>query len=373
MANTGGGTVGPLEGVRIVEIVGIGPGPFAGMLFADMGAEVIGIERPGSSPSALPYDVNRRGKRFIELDLKSPEGRDELLRLLESADALIEGSRPGVMERLGLSPEVCWERNSKLVYGRMTGWGQDGPLARAAGHDLNYIALSGALYSMGVEGKPPPVPLNVVGDYGGGAMFLAFGVVCALHEAARSGRGQVVDASMVEGTSLLMSLMHSLRASKLWNEQRGSNFLDGGAHFYGVFKTSDECYVSLGAIEPHFAAEFAKRVGLDAEFLSDHMNPKAWPTLRIKLEELFSTKTRDEWCELLEGTDSCFAPVVPFWEAHVHPHNRARGSFIELDGVVQPGPAPRFSRTKPMVDGARVLDLLTHERSEPAGFPPSRK
>ncbi|MEO1480681.1 MAG: CaiB/BaiF CoA-transferase family protein [Myxococcota bacterium] len=350
--------MGPLKGIRIVEFVGMGPGPFAGMLLADMGATVTAITRPGSqSMIRLPYDINDRGKTLVELDLKDEDDRARAMALIEEADALIEGGRPGVMERLGLGPDACWAVNPRLVYGRMTGWGQDGPLAQAAGHDLNYVALSGALYSLGAEGSPPPIPLNLVGDYGGGAMFLAFGVVCAILEARQSGRGQVVDAAMVEGASLLMSLFHSLRASQLWNEERGTNFLDGGAHFYGVYETKDRHYVSLGAIEPHFMAQFLGLVGLDTKWLSMHMDRECWARLKGELTDLFRTKTRAEWCDLLEGTDSCFSPVLSFWEAHEHPHFQQRGSFVELDSVIQPGPVPRFSRTPAEVRGARPLKL----------------
>lgn len=363
--------MGPLEGIKVVEIIGLGPGPFAGMLFADMGAEVVAIDRPGPKAlGELKPDINRRGKTVVTLDLKSKSGRDRVLDLVADADALIEGARPGVMERLGLGPADCFTVNPKLVYGRITGWGQDGPLSRAAGHDLNYIALSGALYSMGASAGPPPVPLNLVGDFGGGAMFLAFGVVCALLEAKNSGRGQVVDASMVEGASLMMSIFHSLRANGLWNDERGRNFLDGGAHFYSVFETKDGKYVSLGAIEGRFARDFIQRVGLDNKWLVNHMNPDAWPELKDELSALFRQKTRDEWCALLEGTDSCFAPVLPFWEAHAHPHNRQRRSFIELEGVIQPGPAPKFSRTNPEVAGARALE---GDRKDDDDSPRSKK
>lgn len=356
--------MGPLNGTRIVEIVGLGPGPFAGMLLADMGATVTAIARPGPRAWAtLPYDIHRRGKTIVELDLKSAADRAEAMTFIGDADALIEGGRPGVMERLGLGPEECWAVNPRLVYGRVTGWGQDGPLAQAAGHDINYIALAGALYSLGAEGTPPPIPLNLVGDYGGGAMFLAFGVVCALLEARQSGRGQVVDAAMVEGASLLMSLFHSLRASQLWNEERGVNFLDGGAHFYGVYETKDRQYVSLGAIEPHFMVKFVECSSLDSKWLSAHMDGERWAQLKIELADVFRSKTRDEWCALLEGTDSCFSPVLPFWQAHEHPHLRHRGSFVELDSVVQPGPAPKFSRTPAEVRGARVLKS-EHEDGE---------
>ena len=348
--------MGPLAGLKIVEIVGLGPGPFAGMLMADMGADVVAVERPGhKSVLPLAHDIKRRGKKFVAIDLKSEAGRDEALGLIADADALIEGARPGVMERLRLGPEDCWSVNERLVYGRMTGWGQDGPLSHAAGHDLNYIALSGALYSMGQADQPPPVPLNLVGDYGGGAMFLAFGVVSALLEARTSGRGQVVDASMVEGASLMMSLFHSMRADGLWGAARQANMLDGAAHFYGTYKTADKKFISLGAIEPQFAAEYVRLLGLDEKFVERHMDPKAWAELRAELEALFLTRTQAEWCELLEGTDACFAPVLPFWEAHAHPHNKARGSFVEVEGMIQPAPAPKFSRTTPEVKGAKPV------------------
>lgn len=349
--------MGPLKRIKVIEIVGLGPGPFAGMLLADMGAEVLAIDRPGPKAlGSMDPDVTLRGKQVLELDLKSPDGRDRALELIADADVIIEGRRPGVMERLRLGPDDCWKVNPRLVYGRITGWGQDGPLAHAAGHDLNYIALSGALYSMGPQAMPPPVPLNLVGDYGGGAMFLAFGVLCALLETKTSGRGQVVDASMVEGASLLMAVFHTLRANGLWNEQRGANLLDGGAHFYSVFETKDGKFVSIGSIEGQFMAELIKRLGLHSKWLENHLNPSAWPELKTEMAALFLTKTQDEWSDLLEGTDACFAPVLPFWEAHLHPHNRHRQSFIEVDGVIQPGPAPKFSRTVPEVAGARPVD-----------------
>lgn len=328
--------------------MGIGPGPFAGMMFADMGAEVIAVDRPGSG-SILSVDINRRGKRSIELDLKTEDGKATFLKLCETADALFEGYRPGVMEKLGLGPDHVAAINPKLVYGRMTGWGQTGPLASTAGHDINYIALSGALHSIGPAGAPPTAPLNLVGDYGGGAMMLAFGLVCALLEAQKSGKGQVVDASMVEGSSALMSLFHSLMASGLWAQRRGVNMLDGGAHFYGTFETADGEYVSFGAIEPQFMQVFIDKTGLDASWLANHMNPGEWPGLRQELTDLFKTKTSAQWQKLLAGTDACFAPILPFWEAHKHPHNVARESFVEIDGLTQPTPTPRFSRTEPEI------------------------
>ncbi len=341
--------MGPLRGIRIIEIVGLGPGPFAGMMLADMGAEVIAIQRPGKGELSFPVDLNRRGKRLVTLDLKSPVGRDSALRLCEKADGLIEGFRPGVMEKLGLCPEVCRARNPRLVYGRMTGWGQTGPLAQSAGHDINYIALSGALHAMGPADQPPVPPLNLVGDYGGGAMLLAFGLVCGILEARQSGQGQDIDASMLEGASLLMTFFHSLRASGMWGETRGRNWLDGGAPFYGTYTTRDGRFVALGAIERAFLEVFVDKAGLNPSWLDRQWDEASWPALRRELQALFATRDLSDWQALLEGTDACFAPAPPFWEAHLHPHNRARGSFVEVDGVTQPGPVPRFSRTKPEI------------------------
>lgn len=340
--------MGPLAGVRIIELVGIGPGPFAGMMLADMGAEVIMVDRAGpASPTDFKVDINRRGKRSIALDLKTQEGKEVFFKLCETADALFEGFRPGVMEKLGLGPDEVASRNEKLVYGRMTGWGQTGPLAKTAGHDINYIALSGALHAMGPADGPPLAPLNLVGDYGGGGMMLAFGLVCAILEARTSGKGQVVDTSMVEGSSALMSIFHSLMASHRWAPARGINLLDGGAHFYGTFETADGHYVSFGAIEPQFMQVFIDRAGLDESWMQKHMNPGEWKNLKIELAEVFKSKTRAEWQTLLDGTDACFAAILPFWEAHKHPHNVARESFVEIDGTVQPAPTPKFSRTSP--------------------------
>jgi alpha-methylacyl-CoA racemase len=341
--------MGPLQGKKIIEIGGIGPGPFCGMLLADMGADLVCVERAGPQPLDTQTNVMRRGKRSIELDLKQPADRETLLRLVERADALFEGFRPGVMESLGLGPEECLERNQRLVYGRMTGWGQSGPLAKSAGHDINYISLTGVLHANGPRGGKPAPPMPPVGDFGGGAMCLAFGLVCALLEAQESGQGQVVDAAMTDGSALLMSLFHSLDAEGRWVQQRGSNLLDGGAHFYGVYQTSDGKYVSLGSIEPQFYAELVRIAGLDPADFSAQMDSGRWPELQQKLEALFRTRTRDEWCRLMEGTDVCFAPVLDLHEAPNHPHNRARGTYIEVDGMIQPGPAPRFSRTSPSV------------------------
>lgn len=342
--------MGPLSGVRIIELAGIGPGPFAGMMLADMGAEVILIDRPGPpSPTDMAVDINRRGKRSIALDLKAEDDRQTFLKLCETADALFEGFRPGVMEKLGLGPDEVLKANPKLVYGRMTGWGQTGPLSETAGHDINYIALSGALHALGPKGAPPTPPLNLVGDYGGGGMMLAFGLVCGILEARTSGKGQAIDVSMVEGSSALMSIFHSLMASHRWAPMRGVNLLDGGAHFYGTFETKDGQFASLGAIEPQFMQVFVEKAGLDASWMQKHLNPGEWTALKDELAQLFKTKTLEEWNALLGGTDACYAPILPFWEAHTHPHNAARESFIEIDGQRQPAPTPRFSRTSPEV------------------------
>jgi len=338
--------MGPLAGVRILELVGIGPGPFAGMMLADMGAEVIAIDRPGNSPLDMKGDINRRGKRSIALDLKAEEDREIFLKLCTTADALFEGFRPGVMEKLGLGPDDVLKANPKIVYGRMTGWGQTGPLAHAAGHDINYIALSGALHAMGPKDGPPTAPLNLVGDYGGGGMMLAFGLVCGILEARTSGKGQAIDVSMVEGSSALMSIFHTLMANHRWAPMRGVNLLDGGAHFYGTFETRDGKFASFGAIEPQFMQVFIDKTGLDESWMQKHLNPGEWGALKEELKTLFKTKTLDEWNDLLGGTDACFAPILPFWEAHEHPHNVARESFIEADGTRQPAPTPKFSRTE---------------------------
>jgi alpha-methylacyl-CoA racemase len=341
--------MGPLQGIRIIEVVGIGPGPFAGMMLADMGAEVIAVDRPGKSSTDMKVDINRRGKRSIELDLKSDEGKETFLKLCETADALFEGYRPGVMEKLGLGPDEVAARNSKLVYARMTGWGQTGPLAHTAGHDINYISLSGALHAIGPKDGPPQVPLNLIGDYGGGGMMLAYGLVCGVLESKTSGKGQTIDVSMVEGSSALMSIFHSLMKNFRWAPARGINLLDGGAHFYGTFETSDGGYVSFGAIEPQFMQAFIEKTGLDESWMQNHMQPAEWPRLKEELTTLFKGKTQAGWCDLLEGSDACFAPILPFWEAHKHPHNQARESFLDIDGTIQPAPTPKFSRTAPKV------------------------
>jgi len=339
--------VGPLSGMRVIEIAGIGPGPFAAMMLADMGADVLRVDRAQAVAGDFDkpnYEVLNRGRRSVGIDLKSPDGTEALLRLVEHADALIEGFRPGVAERLGIGPAECQARNPKLVYGRMTGWGQDGPYASASGHDINYIALAGALAHFGREGSKPTPPINLVGDFGGGGMLLAFGVVCALLEAQRSGEGQVIDAAMVDGSAALMAMMWGLRALDFWDDERGVNVLDTGAPFYDTYETKDGKFVSIGSLEPQFYAELVERLGLGDD-LPAQMDRSGWPALRERLTELFKTKTRDEWSELLEGTDVCFAPVLTMGECAEHPHIKARETIIEHGGVQQPAPAPRFSRT----------------------------
>ncbi|MCZ6749575.1 MAG: CaiB/BaiF CoA-transferase family protein [SAR324 cluster bacterium] len=343
--------MGPLAGVKVVELAGIGPAPFCAMALSDMGAEVLRVDR--TVPSGLgigletKYETLKRGRRSVAVDLKNPQSAEVVLRLAEGADALIEGFRPGVMERLGIGPEECLKRNPKLVYGRMTGWGQDGPMAGDVGHDINYIALAGALGCIGANGGPPIPPLNLVGDFGGGGMFLAFGVVSALFETAQSGKGQVVDVSMTEGAAYLMSSIYGMFASGAWKPERGTNIIDGGAHFYGVYETADGKYVTIGSIEPKFYAQLLERVGLAGEELPDQFDRERWREMRGRLVEIFKGRTRDEWCGIMEGAEICFAPVLGMDEVKTHPHNAARASFIEIDGVVQPAPAPRFSRTVP--------------------------
>jgi alpha-methylacyl-CoA racemase len=336
--------MGPLQGLRVVELASIGPGPFCAMLLADLGAEVLAVDRPAADRSGWPL-LFARGRRRVAVDLKHPDGPGVVLDLVARADALIEGLRPGVAERLGVGPEACLARNPRLVYGRVTGWGQDGPMAGAAGHDIDYIALAGALHPIGPAGGPPVPPLNLVGDFGGGGMLLALGVVAALLERGRSGAGQVVDAAMVDGAALLTTQFHELLAAGLWREQRGGNLLDGGAPFYAVYETADGRHLAVGALEPQFYAELLRRLGLDGGDLPDQLDRDGWPLLRERLAALFRTRTLEEWCDLLAGTDACVAPVLGLGEAPAHPHNRARGTFVDVGGVVQPAPAPRFSRT----------------------------
>jgi alpha-methylacyl-CoA racemase len=343
--------MGPLHGLRIIELASIGPGPLCAMLLADLGADVVRIDR--QEPSGLGvamerrFDVNGRNRRSVALDLKTAPGRDAVLRLAETADLLIEGFRPGVAERLGLGPADCQARNPKLIYGRMTGFGQTGPLAPAAGHDLNYIALSGVLDAIGPRGGKPVPPLNLVGDYGGGALYLALGLLAALHERQRSGCGQVVDAAMVDGAASLAGIFYGLKASGAWGSPRGDNLLDGGAPFYDTYATADGRHVALAALEPKFFAELAQRIGLDARFVAGQHKRQLWPEMREAIAQIIATRTRDEWCALLEGSDACFAPVLSFAEAPGHAHAQARAGFIELDGVMQPAPAPRFDRSMP--------------------------
>ena len=340
--------MGPLHGIRILELAGIGPGPFCGMMLADMGAEVIRIERPGGNPmAAAGHSVMFRNRRSLALDLKHPAGIATVRRMCRQADALFEGFRPGVAERLGIGPEDCLKENPKLVYGRMTGWGQTGPLAQTAGHDINYISLSGALHAIGRRGDRPVPPLNLVGDFGGGGMMLAFGIVCGLLEARGSGQGQVIDSSMVEGSAALMAMFFSMRKEGSFSGPRGAHMLDTGAPFYEVYETRDGQYVSIGSIEPQFYAILSKELQLDPKEYGSQLDLRRWPEQKEKIAALFKQKTREEWCAIFEGSDVCFAPVLSIDEAPAHPHNRARQSFIEVGGMTQPAPTPRFSRTPP--------------------------
>jgi len=342
--------MGPLSGLRVVEIAGIGPGPFCAMMLADMGADVVRVDRSqavrGGDADAPPADVMNRGRRSIGVDLKHPDGVATVMDLVAGADALLEGFRPGVAERLGIGPDACLTHNPSLVYGRMTGWGQDGPYAPTAGHDINYIALAGALDPIGRAGGPPVPPLNLVGDFGGGGLMLAFGLVCGMLEAQRTRQGQVVDAAMVDGSAVLTTMFHAFTAMGIWNPDRGTNLLDTGAHFYDTYECADGKYVSIGSIEPQFYAELLRLTGLtDDEDFAAQMDRSRWPDLKERLQKVFLTRTRDEWCETMEGTDVCFAPVLSLTEAPHHPHNVERGTFIEVAGITQPAPAPRFSRT----------------------------
>ena len=340
--------MGPLQGIRIVEFAGIGPGPFAAMLLADLGADVIRIDRKGGRVPSK-YEVTYRGRSGVAFDLKKPEAIEAALQLIEKADALIEGFRPGVMERLGLGPDVCLKRNPKLVYGRMTGWGQTGTLAHAAGHDINYIALTGALHGMGHHDRKPVPPLNLVGDFGGGALYMALGLVAGVLEAQRSGKGQVVDVAMTDGAASLMSMFYGMNAAGMWADKRGVNLLDSGAHFYDTYETKDGKWIALGSIEPQFYRELLEKAGISDSAFEAQMDRGAWPELKKKLEGVIKSKTRDEWDTIMLGSDVCYAPVLSLEEAPKHPHNVARNTFVEIEGVVQPAPAPRFSRTEPKV------------------------
>jgi len=360
--------VGPLQGIRVLELAGIGPGPFCGMLLADLGADVVLVDRKGG---ALPfgaqpkYDLTRRGKRSIALDLKQPGAAEVVLRLVEQSDALIEGFRPGVMERLGLGPEVCLARNPRLVFGRLTGWGQHGPLASAAGHDINYVALSGILNHGGHRDSAPSIPPTVVGDIGGGAMFMALGLVSGILRARETGQGQVVDAAITDGCAVMSMLIQGLRAQRLWIDRRQSNALDGGAPWYDCYQCADGGWLSVGALEPQFYALLLEKCGLTGEGLEQAQFAAGdWPAHKERFAALFRTRTRAEWCALLEGTDVCFAPVLDFAEAQAHPHNRARQAYVELEGIAQPAPAPRFGatpaevRSPPASMGAHTRELL---------------
>ena len=346
--------MGPLEGKKIIEIAGIGPGPFCAMVLSDLGAEVIRVDRVSAVPNEFPstpgVDLLNRGRKSVAFDLKNQEGIKALLRLVEEADALIEGFRPGVAERLGIGPEECLGRNPRLVYGRMTGWGQTGPYSNMAGHDINYIALSGVLGTIGREGEPPVPPVNLVGDFGGGGMLLALGICAAFVEVQTSGKGQVVDAAMTDGSALLATMIHTFLSMGVWGD-RGTNMLDTGAPFYDVYECADGEYISLGSIEPQFYAELLRITGLDQEELPKQMDRSQWPKMKLKIAETIRSKTRDQWVELMEGTDVCFAPVLSPSEACAHPHNVERETFVEVAGVKQPAPAPRFSRTPVVIDG----------------------
>jgi alpha-methylacyl-CoA racemase len=355
--------MGPLKGIKIIELAGIGPGPFCAMLLSDLGAEVIRVDRIESAGQKNAGAL-LRGRRSIAIDLKNSQGVATVLRLVDKADALLEGFRPGVTERMGLGPDVCLKRNPRLVYGRMTGWGQEGPLSQAAGHDINYIALTGALNSIARRGQAPVPPLNLVGDFGGGALYLAVGVLAALLEARSSGKGQVVDTSMVDGAAHLMMMFYEMRATGYWTDEPGTNLLDTGAHFYDVYETRDGKYISLGSIEPKFYAELLSLSGLDKEDLPAQNDRAQWPALKERVAALIRTKTREEWCRIMEGSDVCFAPVLSLEEAPAHPHNARRNAFIKVEGVIQPAPAPRFSRTpggvehSPAVPGEHSREVL---------------
>lgn len=347
---------GPLAGLKVIELAGIGPAPMCGMMLSDMGAEVVRVDRLADAGLgiAMPkkYNLLGRGRRSIALDLKNPDGIDTLLKLIDKADVVLEGFRPGVMERLGLGPDICLERNPRLVFARVTGWGQEGPLSRSAGHDLNYIALSGALHAIGRSNDEPPTPpLNLVGDFGGGTMFVLTGILAALFEVNKSGQGQVVDAGMVDGALSLMTSIYGMFASGVQTDQRASNILDSGSHFYNTYETKDGLYVSIGSIETKFYAELLEKMQIDPDSMAPQMERESWPAMTEKLKELFLTKTRDEWCKIMENTDICFAPVLSLEEAPDYPHNKERNAFVEIEGVMHPAPAPRFSATPSSIKG----------------------
>jgi len=370
--------MGPLSGLKIIEIQGIGPGPFGGMMLSDMGAEIIRIDRagnvdPDTDPAHPPADILGRGRSSVALDLKKPEAVETLLRMVEQVDGLFEPFRPGVAERLGFGPDVCRARNPKLVYGRITGWGQEGPYATMAGHDINYISLAGALEPIGRRGAAPTPPLNLIGDFGGGGMLLAYGMVCGLLSAQRTGEGQVVDAAMIDGSAALMAGIRGMHNAGMWSEERGTNLLDTGAHFYDVYETSDGNYVSIGSIEPQFYAELLELTGLGSDGeLAAQMDRSAWPELKEQVAGIFKTKTREEWCEILEGSDICFGPVLSMDEAPHHPHNVARNTFTQVAGMTQPSPTPRFDKTPGNIQGpAAHPGQHTDEVLKSLGFDPA--
>ena len=369
--------MGPLHGIKIVEFAALGPCPMAAMILADLGAEVVRIERkpaPGAKPASDLFDpkidILNRSRRVVTLDLKKPEGLAAARELVAKADILVEGYRPGVMERLGVGPDESLNANPRLVYGRMTGWGQTGPLASTAGHDINYLSLSGALHAIGEPGGKPVVPLNLVADCGGGAMLLVVGVLAALTEARTSGRGQVVDAAMTDGSALLMTMMYTLKAMGQWGQTRGSNLLDGGAHFYDTYRCADGKYISIGPIEPQFYALFLQKAGITDPDFSQQWDRARWPELKTRLAAHLATRTRDEWCAVFDGSDACVAPVLDMDEAPEHPHNRARGTFIEVGGVIQPAPAPRFSRSTPATPRAPQVGATGEDVLADWGFTP---
>ena len=347
--------MGPLTGIRVVEMAGIGPGPFTAMMLSDLGAEVIRVDRLSHKGTGHRANVLNRGRKSIAVDLKNPRGVETTLRLIEQADVVLEGFRPGVMERLGLGPEECLSVNPRLIFGRMTGWGQTGPMSQAAGHDINYISIAGALGAMGYADRPPAPPLNLVGDFGGGAMYLLTGILAALVERATSGQGQIIDAAMTDGTASLLSPFFGLMAMNMWTTDRFSNRLDGGAFYYGSYECSDGKYISIGSLEQQFYAELLEKAEITDPEFQEQLDEAAWPAKREKLDQLFKTRTRQQWCDIMEGTDVCFAPVLDLKEAPAHPHNIDRKTFVELDGVVQPAPAPRFSRTQGEIQGPAAM------------------
>ena len=353
--------MGPLAGIKVVEMAAIGPVPFCAMMLSDMGADVIRIDRLKQKGSGHRANVLYRGRKSIAVDLKDPQGGDVAMKLINKCDAVIEGFRPGVMERLGLGPEVCLNQNPKLVYGRMTGWGQQGKLSQAAGHDINYISLAGALGSMGYPDRPPTPPLNLIGDFGGGAMYLLSGVLAALLERHSSGKGQVIDAAMIDGTASLLSGFYGMMAMGMWTTDRYKNRLDGGAFYYGSYECADGKHISLGSLEPQFYALLLEKCGIEDKSFDEQLDQEAWPLKRQKMEAIFKTKTRNQWCEILEGTDVCFAPVLDLEEAPDHPHNKERETFVNFEGITQPAPAPRFSRTQGTIQSSANL---TGENSE---------